>query len=208
MAGITLQSLSWCFVLLCTCSGTEQIGAANRPLRTVDVVAADVLRAAKVPGGIEVITGCNQFVASSFDVTSGLVDNTLASLSRSDPSLSWYKRGNRYTVTIKGVSAPSLTSAKLPALKMKVKTLSEATDLLLQQKGTQDRIAELKLVGAPDELGFSSIHERDVRQISLPAGTLQDDLNALAAAFGAAVWHLDQRQCGGSRTFRLSWIAK
>lgn len=208
MAGITLQSLSCCLVVLCTYIGAEQGAAANRPLRTVDVVAADVLKAAKVPGGIEVITGCNRFAARPFDVPSGLVDNTLVSLSRSDSSLSWYKRGNRYTVIIKLVSAPSVTSAKLPALQMKVKTLPEATDLLLQQKGTQDRIAELKLVGAPDELGFSSIHERDTRQISLPAGTLQDDLNALAAAFGAAVWHLDQRQCGGSRTFRLSWIAK
>jgi hypothetical protein len=174
----------------------------------LDVVAADLLKARDVPGGVEVISGCSAIPLRVFEVGSMPTEGALNILSQSEHSLTWDKKGPAYTVTIRGTATPSVSSAKLPSLQLRVKTLSEATDILLQQRAMQDHLAALNTTEAPDNIGFSSIHERELRIVSLPPGTLREDLNALASAFGAAVWKLDQHDCGGNRTFRLSWIAK
>jgi len=122
-----------------------------------------------------------------------------------DFAFTLYYTGGHYTLR---TATPSVSSAKLPSLQLRVKTLSEATDILLQQKAMQDHPAALNTTEAPDNIGFSSIRERELRIVSIPPGTLKEDLNTLASAFGAAVWKLDQHDCRGNRTFRLSWIAK
>jgi hypothetical protein len=207
MADIRLR-VFWALALMGSFTSAAQVATAKSALRSVDVVVADVLKAGNVPGGIEVIAACNELEARAFDVEAARTDNALTILSQEEPRVSWVKRGSTYTVTIKTAASPSVAAAKLPALQLRVKTLSEATDILLQQKALRSHLAELKMSEASSELGFSSIHEREAKIISLPAGTLREDLNALAAAFGTAIWRLDQHDCEGNRAFRLSWIVK
>src|SRR5260370_33286935 len=91
-----------------------QITSADSKLRPLDVVAADLLRAGKVAGGIEVIVGCNEFRAKEYDAGAGLTANALTHLSQAEHSLSWNKRGDTYTDTVRAGSSPSVTSATLP----------------------------------------------------------------------------------------------
>jgi hypothetical protein len=195
-------------VMMHTSAGSAQLAAGKIPLRPLDVVVADLLKTARVPGGIEVLRGCNNLDPKPFQVAAVPTSDVLTNLSEIERTLTWQKTGAGYLVTITSAEAPKVASVELPALHLKAKTLAEASDILLQQQATQNRITELKLSEAPDNIGFSSIHERDTRDISLPAGTLREDLNALAVAFGTAIWQLDQRECSGRRSFRLSWIAR
>jgi hypothetical protein len=195
-------------VMLCASAASAQVVTAKTPLRPLDAVVADLLKTARVPGGIEVTRGCDELEPKPFEVATAPTSDALTSLSQVERTLTWQKIGTSYLVTITPVGGPRVASVGLPALQLKAKNLAEASDFLLQQQAVQNRIAELRLSEVPDNIGFSSIHERETRDVSLPAGTLREDLNALATVFGAAIWQLDQRECGGRRSFRLSWIAK
>jgi hypothetical protein len=208
MVDITSKVLLCSVILLCASGDSAQVVTPKTSLRTLDVVVADLLKAARVPGGIEVMRGCNDLESKPFEVATVPISAALTNLSEVERTLTWHKIGAGYLVTITSVGSPRVTSAEIPALQLKAKTLTEASDILLQEQATRNRIAGLKLSEGPSNIGFSSIHDRDRRGISLPAGTLRDDLNALATAFGPAIWQLDQRECGGRRSFRLSWIAK
>jgi hypothetical protein len=174
----------------------------------VDILAGDILKASKNPGGIELISGCDVPVAKDVPSKSENIDITLAAMAQKEGHLTWTKSGMAYTVTIQLAQSRSVTSVKLPALQMKVKTLSEATDTLLQAPAVRDRIADTKMTEVAEKFGFTSLNEGKTHNIDLPAGTLREDLNLLATTFGAAIWKLDQRECGNSRTIRISWIAK
>ncbi len=204
-----IRSGLYVLLVLLSSNGRTQVAKGPNLVReTLDVAVADLLKANKVSGGIEIFAGCKPFEEKTFEIVDRPLDSALARLAQAEPSLSWRKNEKTYLATIKLVDSPSLTAAKLPPLQLKVRTLWQATDSLLQHRATQNRVAELKLSSGPEHLGTSSIYERDERTISLPAGTLQDDLNTVAAAFGSAMWQLNQRECGETRTFRLSWIAR
>ncbi len=207
MLEVDLRFLLCATILLFAGADSAQV-AGKVPPRALDAAVADLLRKAAVPGGIEVVRDCGQFESKQFEIASGPIGDALASLSQSESRLTWRKIGGSYSVTINSAGVSVLASVEVPALKLRVRTLAEASDTLLQQKAVRQRIADLRLSEAPDNLGFSSLNEQRARDISLPAATFRDDLDAVAAAFGAAIWELDQRQCGDNRTFRLSWISK
>jgi hypothetical protein len=196
------------FILLWSSTTLAQGADAKGPLKPLDVIVADLLQASNVPGGIEVLSGCDQLKAKTREPETLTTDAALSVLSEAEHTLAWSKKGNLYSVRIREVDTPSVTSVQLPALQLNVTTLAQATDILLQHQATRNHLARIKMSETTDAIGFSSIHERNTRSISLPAGTLRDDLNAVALAFGKAIWRLDQRECGGDRIFRLSWISK
>ena len=208
MVDITLSVLLCSVILLCASGDSAQVVTAKTSLRTLDVVVAELLEAARIPGGIEVMRGCNELESKRFEVATVPISAALTNLSEVERTLTWHKIGPSYLITITSVGSPIVTTVEIPPLQLKGKTLAEASDILLQEQATRNRIAGLKVSEGPSNIGFSSIHDRDRRDISLPADTLRDDLNALAAAFGPAIWQLAQRECGGRRSFRLSWIAK
>ena len=203
-----LQIVVWMVLLLGLCPTFAQKPSVSAERQALDVIAADILRVGNVPGGIEIIAGCDALKTSALDISGRSTDQALNMLKQTERSLNWEKRSGAYLVTIQAVSSPSIASVYLPGVHLTVRTLSEATDVLLQQEATRQRLAELKMSEAPENLGFASINERETRTIFLPAGTLRDQLDALATTFGKGIWRLDQRECGAGRTFRLSWIAK
>jgi hypothetical protein len=209
MLGTAKLPILLCTVLLsvlCPVFAQTVPGGPDRP--TLDVVTADILRADSVPGGVEIIAGCSILATPTIDVSGKSTDQALNTLKLAEHGLTWEKKGNAYIVTIRAISSPSLASVNLPEAHLTVRTLWEATNVLLQQQAAQQRLAELKLSEAPYTLGFASINERETRTIFLPSRTLRDQLAALATTFGKGIWRLDQRECGSERTFRLSWIAK
>jgi hypothetical protein len=194
-------------VLLLAATCNAQNATTETQLKTIDAFVADLMRADKVAGGLELVQECAPLEPKPLDFKGPLIQ-ALRKLSQVDPSLSWRQSGSTYLVTINRSGSARLTSVHLPALQFSARTLDEASDILLQQQRVRDRIRELRLAESPSNIGFSSINERELRQISLPEGTLGEDLNALAAAFGSAIWQLDQRTCGNNSSYRLAWISK
>lgn len=108
---------------------------------------------------------------------------TLNALSKTENGVTWIRRDKAIIVTIRSVGSPSIASTDLPGMQVRVRTLSEATDELLQQPTMKSCLSQLKMAAAPDNGGFSSIVERETRSIVVPAGTLRDQLNTLAITF-------------------------
>ncbi len=205
---IPLRMFLGAVTLLSACGSVAQKESAALSLRPVDIVIAELLKAGSVSGGIEVTKGCDQLPGRSFTLTNQPVEDALTNLAQIDQHMTWQKAGRAYSVKVAYTATTEITSTQLPALQLKIRTLSQASEILLAQKALRTRFREFGMVEAPDNIGFSSINEREERDVSLPAGTLRDDLNAVALAFGHAIWQFDQQQCGSSRTFRLSWISK
>lgn len=201
-------------LLLCACSVTcalcsdAQVPAKRLTSRTVDALAGEILEAGKSPGGIELISGCDTLEPTAFRPDAEGPDAALAEVASREKRMTWVKNGPAYTVTIQLAPVQSIALARLPALQIEAKTLTAATGELLQARAVRDRIAGMNLTELTQNFGFTSVNEGKARTVDLPAGTLREDLNAIAIAFGAAIWKLDQRECGNSRTFRISWIAK
>jgi hypothetical protein len=204
-----LPSLLLCaWSVACALYSGAQVPEKRTLVTTVDVVAGNILEASKNPGGVELISGCDIPETKTFNANFENPYAALADAARKENHLTWTKSGSAYTVTIQLTASQSVTSVKLPAMQISATTLSEATDSLLQVSAVRDRVVGMKMTELAENFGFTSINERKTHLIDLPAGTLREDLNALAVAFGSAVWKLDQRECQNTRTFRISWIAK
>lgn len=198
----------WAIVVMVSALLSAETMPRSVGTQPLDAVASDVLRRGGVPGGVEVITGCESLEPTFIAVDDTNTENVMNVLTKSQNSLSWAKRDKAITVTIRTDGGPSIASTDLPEMQLEVHTLSEATDVLLQQPAVQSRLSQLKMKETIGNVGFSSITEHEARTIVVPAGTLRDQLNALAITFGKAVWLLQQRECGGTRIFQLSWVAK
>jgi hypothetical protein len=204
----TFLTLGFCTLSLIGANNAVAQATAKQTAKAVDILAEDVLKTSKHPGGIELISGCDVPVARALPLESENLDIALTSMAERERHLTWTKTGTAYTVTIQLMKDQGITSVRLPALQMSANTLPEATDKLLQAAAVRERIVSMKLTELTENLGFTSINEGQEHNIGLPAGTLREDLNALATAFGTAIWKLDQRQCGNNRTVRISWIAR
>jgi hypothetical protein len=204
----TFLSLGFCALSLIGANNAVAQAIAKQTRTAVDILAEDVLKASKHAGGVELISGCDVPVARALPPESENLDIALTGMAERESHLTWTKTGKAYTVTIQLTGDQSVTSVRLPALQMSANTLSEATDKLLQAAAVRERIAGMNLTELTEDFGFTSINESQAHSIDLPAGTLREDLNALATAFGTAIWKLDQRQCGNNRTVRISWIAR
>jgi hypothetical protein len=204
-----LFSLILCYWLVaCSQHVHAQTDLSQTSKPTIDGWAEKILRAGKSPGGIELVSGCDVPILKALPEESGDADIALARMAQKEKHLSWRKSGAAYTIVIQLTATQSVAAVKLPAMQVKATTLSQATDTLLQEPAVRDRIAEMKITELAENLGFTSLNEHEAHFINLPAGSLRDDLTGIAAAFGAALWRLDQRECGDSRTLRVSWIAK
>jgi len=201
-------------LLICASSVTfaqdsgEQIQKKPTLNTTADSLAGDILKASKNPGGVELILGCDGLGMKTFHPNFENPDAALADIARTESHVTWTKKGSAYTVTIQLAPSQSLTSVRLPALQIRAKTLSQATDSLLNEGPVRERISAMNTSEMTENFGFASINEREMRVIDLPPGTLREDLNVIATAFGSAIWKLDQRECNKSRTFKISWISK
>src|SRR5579864_3152348 len=129
--------------MLCARSDSAQVVTPKSPLRPLDAVVADLLRTARAPGGIEVMRGCNELEPKPFEVSAVPTSDALRNLSEIEHTLTWQKKGASYLVTIASVGSPRVTSVELPALRLESKNLEEASEILLQQQATQNRISEL-----------------------------------------------------------------
>jgi hypothetical protein len=204
-----LPSLFLCaWSVACALYSGAQVPEKRTLDTTADVLAGTILAASKNPGGVELISGCAIPETKTFNANFENPDAALADAAQRENHLTWTKGVSAYTVTIQLTATQRVTSVRLPALQIRAKTLSGATDTLLNEAPVRDRITGMKMTELTENFGSASINERDVRVIDLPAGTLREDLNALAVSFGSAIWKLDQRECENIRTFRISWITK
>jgi hypothetical protein len=82
-------------VILCASAASAQVVTAKIPLRPLDVVVADLLKTARVPGGIEVMRGCNDLDPKPFEVATVPTSDALTNLSEVERTLTWQKIGTR-----------------------------------------------------------------------------------------------------------------
>jgi hypothetical protein len=174
----------------------------------LDDVVGEVLRKSGAAAGLDVITGCGAQESKAFTVSGSSIEESLNGLALSDKTLTWSKADNNsYRATIRYSSDTPLTAIQVPALHIEAETPMLAANDLFALATVRAQIAKLGYVQSPEEFGFAAIR-RQKRIVDLAAGTLGDDLMALASKFGSSVWQLDQYTCGKTRTFRMNWIAR
>jgi len=70
MLSISLRYLPLAVLIACACCTSAQVTTGKTQARSLDVVAADLLKAGDVPGGVEVISGCSAIPLRAFEVGS------------------------------------------------------------------------------------------------------------------------------------------
>jgi hypothetical protein len=196
----------WLWIYTQVCLGQT---ASPKPAETtLDVQVADILHRSRVPGGIEIIRGCESVSDNGSFAVLPEPSQTLARLSEVHPHLVWKKVDNTYTVSIRLTQSPSITSIIIPKIDLKIVTLSAAVDALLQEPSVAKKITEMNFRESLIRLGPSSVNEHELRKLQLREASLGDDLNRIATVFGAAVWELDQWECQGKKLYVITWISK
>ena len=188
---------------------TTSIGEQQPETRTgtVEGIVGEVLQTSRSPAGLEVARECSQPAAGRYQVVPGDPDQSLRLIAERDSTVAWRKIGNIYQVSISGAHALALGSLRVPRMTIKTVTTFAAGDAVLRNFEVKEQISALRFEQLTDQIGGSSINEREERVINIPAGSLRTALNTIAVTFGAAVWKLDERTCGDHRGFRITWIA-
>ncbi len=194
----------WIYVQVCT----GQTAAPKSAETNLDVQVADILHRSRVPGGIEIIRGCETVSDKGSFAVLPEPSQALARLSEFHPHLAWKKIDDAYTVTIRLTQSPSIASITVPKLELKIVTLSAAVDALLREPSVAKKITEMNFRESLIRLGPSSVNEHEPRKLQLPEASLGDDLNRIATVFGAAVWELDQWECQSKRLYGITWISR
>lgn len=173
---------------------------------------ASLLRKHAQSGGIVEFSDCHSS-DQHFEMTSNSdVPSALSSLPPST-HLRWQilSGSSTYLVEIGSSPADSLLATRLPDLVIGSRDLSRGANLLFTNKLVSAKTAQLGLRFYDRDFGFSpsnKIDERPTSELKLPAGTLAEDLNRLAAQNPGAVWMFTQNSCNDRVTGSFAWVSR
>jgi len=180
-------------------------------VNTPDAVAQALLDA-DVPGGITVLHYCGGFPTRSLKLRSASVRGLLDEVVSADPNYSW--RLNEGVVNlIPRYTKLHFLDTRVSKLDLKEKTPDEALNILLALPEVQSQ-ANNEL-GSRAFQGFAYAYppnadrqQQKTFSLVLTDTTVAEALNAIAKAYGSAVWVLAKNECnnGGRRNFSIKFI--
>ncbi len=196
-----------CGLLLCLSCFAQEAKPHSAPMHTA---VMEALLQSRLPGGIEENLGCSDIPNVSYEITTGDAETSLRSIPQTDNvTLTWSKTTSAYRVVIKeeGIT-PQIASITVPEKVIEAASLSYAVDVLLLDPLVSTQVAKLHFEELSRDVGFASMLEGKKRSISIPAGRLDDALDAIARSFGPAVWQITERSCGERKTFKAEWVVR
>ncbi len=124
--------------------------------------------------------------------------------------LSWRKFTDNGTYLVEIGQTPSnpLAVTMLPPTILAASSVDRASENLLSSKFVASKAAQLGIRLYDRNLGFSTINrssQNSRSDLKLPAGTLAEDFNRIAAQKPGAVWVLTQNSCGMRVTASFAW---
>jgi hypothetical protein len=176
--------------------------------RVVDQISLQMQRHGK-SGGVVEYRDCS-IEDSHFDLADG---PDIESFLRSVPlavHLSWRTLPDEgtYLVEIGQTPINPLAGTMLPPTILDTGSLDRASEGLLSSKFVASKAAQLGIRFYDRNLGFSAIDRSSHNsraELKLPAGSLAEDLNRIAAQKPGAVWVLTENSCGKRVTASFAW---
>ena len=178
---------------------------------TPDAVAQALLDA-RVPGGITVLHYCGGFPARSLKPSSSSLRGVLDAVVSSDPDYSWRLDDGVVNLVPLNIRINFLET-HIPKLELKaVKTPHEALNMLMAlpevQRQAQSELGSRLVEGFAYAFGTEGSEREKTFSIALNNVTVAEALNAIAKAYGVAVWVLVKNECNNTerKSFSIKFI--
>lgn len=174
--------------------------------------AVNALLDADVPGGVARVSGCDEAVIDRLRPRDHSLRGVLESVVFADPRYTWEIKDDVINV-IPRIGLPAFLSVRIS--KFDLAEVESPQDALSQLLAIPEvRQAQLSL-GSRAVQGGAHIFcpgcpakEKKTFSVSLNDVTVRESLNAIARAYGNAVWSFRQSQCGGRKSYSLDFNAK
>ena len=182
-------------------------------VNTPDAVSQALLDAG-LPGGIAALHYCGGFPTRALKPASISVRGLLDEVVSTDPSYSWRLNDGAVNLTPRYTKI-HLLETRVPKLELKqVKTPDEALNMLMALPEVQRQVKNELGNRAVEGLAYAfpanaAGGEREKTfSIALNDATIAEALNAIAKAYGSAVWVLVKNECNnsGRKNFSIKFI--
>ena len=174
---------------------------------------AEALYDAGVPGGIAVLHYCGDFPTRSLKPSGPSLRALLDAVVSTDPDYSWRINEGVVNLIPRYIKLQFL-DARVSKLDLKLKTPDEALNILLALPEVQSQanreLGSRVVQGFPYAFSANAVGGQPERTFSLKLTdtTVAEALNAIARAYGSAIWVLVKNECAnnGRKTFSIKFI--
>jgi hypothetical protein len=203
-----MKRLPFAVVLFFTCAAGADQAVPNKDSIQLSEAVASVLRQDSQPGGIIELIGCEPMKVRSEEPSTSDISRQLTSLSHL-AALRWSKKDKTYLVEIQSMKQSSIMNVVLPPISITNTNLSALTGELLHSESIQREAKRLRIRMYDRSIGYAGLQAGVPAEVAIiPAGTLHDDLNWIAARNGGAIWLYRQSSCSGTKTATLTWLSR
>lgn len=194
------------------CVVLEFMGQAQyAPAQQLVDSIVSTLRAQQKSGGIVEVAGCSPAMAEDSQKSdSGSVNSRFDHLAKTN-AIKWSETGGVYFIWIPSRAAAPLMNLRLSAIVVPDGNLDVASGLIMQNDIFQRELDKSHIRFIDRSLGFSPLpSERSSsgKTVTIPAGTVAEDLNWLASRYPSTVWLFRQTSCEGKQVVSLSWLSR
>ena len=167
------------------------------------------LSAARVPGGVVKITGCEiTSVLHYYPAHTSTLRDTLDFIVQSQPDYSWSMNDGVVNLMPKS-GEPALLQTRISSLKVKdAESIYQPFDKLMSLPEVQQSIAKLGLSQTPTFLSIPISLRPDKPRYSVDCQnvTLKEALNAIVRAHGRNVWRYEEKRCNGKTEYSIDFV--
>ncbi|MFN2455319.1 MAG: hypothetical protein ABR577_13980 [Pyrinomonadaceae bacterium] len=175
-----------------------------------------VLNAANVPGGIVVVSHCDEPIRYPVRLTDSSLRDKLNSIVLADHQYVWQEENGVINLVYRNDNPPFLNLHIAHFKAENVKTVYEALDLLLRTPEAQEGMLKLSLGpqllrGGIGYYGLpASNKSKDNQKFTVNCAnvTVREALNAIARAHGRGVWAYSQAYCKRGNFFSIDFLAQ
>ena len=217
--------LAGCLMTIIIAPSSSQPRPKDRLTQAVDVkldrvstpdAVSQALLDAGVPGGISALHYCGGFPTRTFKPASRSVRALLDEVVTADPAYLWRVDDGVVNLVPRNLKIQFLETS-VPRLELKEsKSLDEALDILMAlpevQRQADRELGQRAIEGGAYAFTVSPTNEKRPQKtlsIALTDTTVAGALNAIAKAYGSAVWVLVKNEChnSGRKTFSIKFIS-
>lgn len=181
---------------------------------TTTSALTSVLDAAGVPGGIEVVTRCEEPIRHYLAPAGSSLRDMLESIVAADPQYRWQVEEGVVNLVYQKDN-PAFLDQRVAKFEVAQRTVNGAVNQLLAIPEVQRREAELNLgsrlfrgggIGYFDPSGNTVKKEDKTFSVSCENVTVREALNAIVRAHGRAMWVYKQGNCTGSSWYSIGLL--
>jgi hypothetical protein len=178
-------------------------------ISTVQAFSKALLQAS-VPGGIVRMSSCaGDVVIHKWQPLGSSLRNVLDSIEKADPQYRW-SMANEVINALPVAGEPALLKTRIGEFKVKkVALASMALSKLMATPEVRDALSHLHLNEAL-KAGSFPLPDKARKERTVQCGdvTLREALNAIALAFGNAVWFYREDHCNGKDEYSIDFIVE